>query len=180
MRAVYVWKKTSSTFGVVKGRTFFASGAPSHNSTTYDPYKTLDYVPGERYYDEVAQLMSKLSVSDPPAILVPCARQDTSSPVSAPSTAAPAASTSASVTSAATAASPATPEDFQYAVGLLFTVSKETGAHVKVKGLNGFLLTIADCPDERVRRAWLLSCGGDHERIRQVCGDDKLQHSTLR
>ena len=73
----------------------------------------------------------------------------------------------------------ASPEDFQYAVGLLFAVSKETGAYVKAKGLNGFFLTVAGCPDERVRRAWLLSCGGDDERIRQICGDEKLKHGTL-
>jgi len=55
--------------------------------------------------------------------------------------------------------------EYEWVVRSLFKKTSERGAHMKAKGTDGFFATIANCSEERVRRAWRLSCGEDIDKI---------------
>ena len=59
---------------------------------------------------------------------------------------------------------------------LFETKKMETNAYIKAKGPGGFFHTIASCPDERVQRAWRLSCGNDPRVIKKINDAVNKQH----
>jgi hypothetical protein len=70
-------------------------------------------------------------------------------------------------------------EELKWVVDSLFVVTEEKGGHIRAKGEDGFFLTIKNCTDERVQRAWQLSCSGDGERIARALAPGNAKHSQL-